>query len=201
MELLPRIDDELDTRNPLVMTLENVLPPEACLSLIGRIEALGPSAAPITTPRGPVMRPDLRNNDRVMFDDPELAGLLVDAARPRVPERLEHDWVLCGANERLRCYRYRPGQHFAPHFDGAFHRSTEERSLLTFLVYLNGCRAGGATRLLDLGIEVEPRAGLGFVFNHHLLHEGAPVLEGVKYVIRTDLMFRRRQNSSGISVY
>jgi hypothetical protein len=201
MELLPRIDDELCTGNPLVVTLENVLPPEACLGLIDRIEALGPSAAPITTSRGLVMRPDLRNNDRVMFDDPDLATRLVEAARPRVPERLEQDWVLCGANERLRCYRYRPGQHFAPHFDGAFHRSTDERSLLTFLVYLNGCRAGGSTRLLDLGIEVEPRAGLGFVFNHHLLHEGAPVLEGVKYVVRTDLMYRRSPNSKMISTH
>ena len=46
MELLPRIDDELDTRNPLVMTLEQVLTPEECVSLIDRIEALGPGAAP-----------------------------------------------------------------------------------------------------------------------------------------------------------
>ena len=169
--------------------------------LIERIEALGPSAAPVSTSRGPMMRPDLRNNDRVMFDDAELAGQLVDAVRGRVPERLENDWVLCGANERLRCYRYRPGQRFAPHFDGAFHRSTDERSLLTFLVYLNGCSAGGSTRLIDLELEVHPAPGLGLVFNHHLLHEGAPVLEGVKYVVRTDLMFRRMPNSSGISTH
>lgn len=201
MELMPRIDDELDTRNPLVMTLEQVLTPEACERLIERIEALGPSAAPISTARGPMMRPDVRNNDRVMFDDPELAGHLVDAVRGRVPERLESEWTLCGANERLRCYRYRPGQRFAPHFDGAFHRSGEERSLLTFLVYLNGCRAGGSTRLIDLELEVQPRPGLGLVFNHHLLHEGAPVLEGVKYVVRTDLMYRRAPNSSAISTH
>ncbi len=201
MELLPRIDDELDTRNPLVMTLEHVLTREACERLIERIEALGPSAAPISTSRGPMMRPDVRNNDRVMFDDAELAAHLVDAVRGRVPERLEQDWVLCGANERLRCYRYRPGQRFAPHFDGAFHRSAEERSLLTFLVYLNGCSAGGTTRLIDLELEVHPKPGLGLVFNHHLLHEGAPVLEGVKYVVRTDLMYRRLPNSSAISTH
>lgn len=199
MELLPRIDDELDTRNPLVMTLDEVLTPEECGALIERIEALGPTAAPISTARGPMMRPEMRNNDRVMFDDAALASRLVEAARERVPNRLEQDWVLCGANERLRCYRYRPGQHFAPHFDGAFHRHERERSLLTFLVYLNGCRAGGATRLLDLGLDVHPRTGLGLVFNHHLLHEGAPVLEGVKYVVRTDLMYRHSANSSAIS--
>lgn len=190
-KLLPNAEAELDTRNPLVMTVEGVLSPDECAGLIARIEALGPSAAPVTTSRGPVMRPDLRSNDRVMFDDVALAERLAAAVAGHVPERLEGDWVLSGANERLRCYRYRPGQRFAPHFDGAFHRHAGERSLLTFLVYLNGCTAGGETRLLDLGLTVHPRAGLGLVFNHHLLHEGAPVLAGVKYVVRTDLMFRR----------
>ena len=28
-----------------------------------------------------------------------------------------------------------------------------------------------------------------FIFDHELLHEGDEVKEGVKYVIRTDLMF------------
>ena len=39
---------------------------------------------------------------------------------------------------------------FAPHFDGAFVRSPNERSLLTFMVYLNECEAGGHTGFSDL---------------------------------------------------
>ena len=189
--VLPDPEEELDTRNPLVVTLEDVLSGPECAGLIARIEAAGPTAAPITTSAGFVMRPDIRNNTRVMFDDPELARRLFERVRAHVPERLEHDWLLCGANERLRCYRYEAGQYFAPHFDGAFMRSRQERSLLTFIVYLNECAAGGETGLLDLDCAVAPRAGRALLFNHHLLHEGARVHRGLKYALRSDLMYRR----------
>jgi predicted 2-oxoglutarate/Fe(II)-dependent dioxygenase YbiX len=102
------------------------------------------------------------------------------------------DWHAVGANERLRCYRYQPGQYFAPHFDGAFVRSRGERSLLTFMVYLNAVEGGGATRFPDHEVAFTPRPGAALLFNHMLLHEGAPVTAGVKYAVRSDVMFRRR---------
>jgi predicted 2-oxoglutarate/Fe(II)-dependent dioxygenase YbiX len=191
LPIVPRPDDELDHRNPLVLTLANVLSPEACRHVIERIEAAGPTPAPITTESGFVMRPDLRNNTRVMFDDAALAAQLFERVAPHVPARLEECWYLCGANERLRCYRYAPGQFFAPHFDGAFTRNRDERSLLTLIVYLNACEAGGETRFLDLELAVRPSPGAALVFNHHLLHEGARVERGIKYALRTDLMYRR----------
>lgn len=190
-KLLPHADDELDSRNPLVLTVPEVLDAHERAELVQRIEALGPTAAPISTYRGAIMRPDVRNNTRVMFDDPALAALVLERVRSALPERLERDWVLCGANERLRCYRYEPGQFFAPHFDGAFHRSPDERSLLTLLVYLNHCEAGGETRFLDLELSVAPTPGTALLFNHHLLHEGAEVKAGLKYALRSDVMYRR----------
>ncbi len=190
-EILPDPDQELDTRNPLVITVDDVLTTAECTALIARIEAAGPTVAPITTATGFVQRPDIRNNTRVIFDDPALAATLFERVRAHVPERLEGAWRLCGANERLRCYRYAPGQFFAPHFDGAFTRSDDERSLLTFMVYLNECEAGGHTNLLDLELKIAPRAGRALLFNHHLLHEGERVHRGLKYVVRSDLMYRR----------
>lgn len=189
--LLPDPAGELDSRNPLVLTLDGVLAPPECEALIARIDALGPTLAPISTGRGFVYRPDLRNNTRVMFDDATLAARLFERVRAQVPARLEAEWELVGANERLRCYRYEPGQFFGPHFDGAFARGPAERSLLTFLVYLTACEAGGETAFLDLGLQVAPRPGQALLFNHHLLHEGAPVKAGRKYVVRSDLMYRR----------
>ncbi len=191
IRILPDPVKELLTRNPLVVTVEDVLSPRECQQLIARIEAAGPTDAPITTSAGFVMRPDIRNNTRVMFDDVALAATLFERVRAHVPERLEGDWQVCGANERLRCYRYEPGQYFAPHFDGAFTRTANERSLLTFMVYLNECEAGGHTGLLDLELSVAPKAGRALLFNHHLLHEGARVVRGVKYAVRSDLMYRR----------
>lgn len=193
MNLHANPDDELDSRNPVVVTLENVLSAAECSAVIARIEAAGPTAAPITTAGGFVHRPDIRNNTRAMFDDGALAAQVYERVRPHVPERLEGEWHLCGANERLRCYRYEPGQYFAPHFDGAFVRHRDERSLLTLLVYLNDCEHGGETALIDLELRVAPRTGRALLFNHHLLHEGAPVKQGLKYVLRSDLMYRRLQ--------
>lgn len=196
LRLIPRIDDELDTRNPLIISIDDVLTADECAELITRIETIGPEAAPITTHRGFEMRPDIRNNGRVMFDDLALAQTLCDRVRAQVPERLEDEWVLSGANERLRCYRYLPGQYFAPHFDGAFRRSLEERSLLTFMVYLNDVEAGGTTNFNDLELSYTPRRGSALLFNHHLRHEGAEVQSGVKYAVRSDLMYRRVKRGS-----
>ena len=38
---------------------------------------------------------------------------------------------------------------------------------------------------------VTPREGTALIFNHDTLHEGLPVTAGVKYILRTDLMFHR----------
>jgi len=40
-------------------------------------------------------------------------------------------------------------------------------------------------------MEVVPRTGMALVFYHKMLHEGAVVLKGRKYVLRTDVMYRR----------
>ena len=191
MRILPNPDDALDTGNPLLITVDHLLSAEECRALIERIESAGPTAAPITTASGFVMRPDIRNNSRVMFDDVALAATLFERIAPHVPRRLEGEWEVCGANERLRCYRYEAGEYFAPHFDGAFVRHRDERSLLTFMVYLNDCPHGGATNFFALGYAVTPSTGTALLFNHHLLHEGAEVTAGVKYALRTDLMYRR----------
>ncbi|NMO15132.1 2OG-Fe(II) oxygenase [Pyxidicoccus fallax] len=174
---------------PFIQTLPSVLSDVECAEMIQRIESLGPAAAPITTPRGFVMRPDIRNNERVMFDDPALAADLFTRVRHCVPPTLG-SWRAVGTNERFRCYRYQPGQFFARHRDGAFIRSPQEQSLLTLLVYLNGDCEGGETRFLFPPRQVTPAPGMGLLFEHSLLHEGAEVRAGTKYVLRTDVMYR-----------
>ncbi|MBP9087255.1 MAG: 2OG-Fe(II) oxygenase [Kofleriaceae bacterium] len=181
--------DSLDHGAPLVWTIPDVLSPSECADAIARIERLGPAAAPVSTPRGYVMMPDVRNNERVMFDDIDLAARLFTRIEGSLPP------VLCamravGANERFRCYRYQPGQQFAAHFDGAYERNSHERSLLTLIVYLNDDFEGGRTAFLDFGIEAMPKVGTALVFQHLLLHEGSVVHSGVKYAMRSDIMYR-----------
>jgi len=182
--------DWLDHRGPLVQTVDGVLSPAACARLIERIEQLGPTTAPITTPRGPVMRTDIRNNERVIFDDPELARELFTRIEGAIAPTLSGMRAV-GANERFRCYRYAPGQRFAPHFDGAFIRDERQRSLLTLMVYLNEDFTGGATAFHDWDVRVVPRTGMALLFQHFLLHEGCELIAGTKYVLRSDVMYER----------
>lgn len=182
--------DSIDFSAPLHWTVEDVLTPAECQAYIEVVDCLGPTVAPITTARGPVMRTDIRNNERVMVDDPDTAAELFRRIEPHVPKTLRGMRPV-GANERLRFYRYQPGQRFAPHFDGAFIRNEAEESLLTYIIYLNEGFGGGETSFLDESLVIEPRTGRALLFQHMQLHEGCAVTEGVKYVLRTDVMYRR----------
>ena len=183
--------DSLDHSGPLVFTIDNVLSPGECAAMIDRIETLGPEVAPITTAAGPVMRTDVRNNARVMFDDHAFAKTLFDRVSSHLPQTL-CETTPVGTNERFRCYRYEVDQRFAPHYDGAFVRNETERSLLTFMVYLNEGFRGGETDFHDFGVRVVPKTGMALLFQHFLLHEGRCVNEGKKYALRTDVMYRNQ---------
>src|SRR5262245_26625373 len=102
----------VDLAKPLYLTVNDVLSPSDCASLIDRIDAAGPQVAPVSRAGGPVVDLGTRNNTRVMFDDEVLAARLFEGVRAHVPENLM-GMQASGANERLRCYRYAPGQRFA----------------------------------------------------------------------------------------
>jgi hypothetical protein len=63
------------------------------------------------------------------------------------------------------------------------------------MVYLNDDFVGGETKFyLDDGtprLDVKPERGMALVFVHRQLHEGAAVVQGRKYVLRTDVMYRQ----------
>ena len=118
----------------------------------------------------------------------------IGAAKPFLPVRLG-SWNLLGINERFRYYRYDVGQTFRQHYDGSFCRHPGEESKLTFMVYLNDHFTGGTTEFYDgdgsSRETVQPKRGMALVFRHAQLHEGAPVAQGRKYVLRTDVMYQR----------
>ena len=43
----------------------------------------------------------------------------------------------------------------------------------------------------DVACSVLPKTGSALIFNHDTLHEGQPVAKGTKYIIRSEIMFRR----------
>lgn len=184
-----------------IFTVRGFLSADECAAFIARSEAVGYGDAPITTSAGPVLNKRMRNNERVMVDDPATAAGLWERLRPFVPATIGTGWQAAGLNERFRYYRYDPGQRFDWHFDGWFERSPAERSHLTFMIYLNDGFEGGETRFRErpLGtpagtrddeFAVVPEAGMALVFVHAVLRQGAAVTAGRKYVLRSDVMYR-----------
>lgn len=171
-----------------IFTIDGVLSLEECAAYVALTEARGYEAATITTASGFAMRPDIRNNSRVILDDVERAGDLWRRVRDEIPAFVRGRQAI-GLNERFRFYRYDPGERFAPHSDGAYRRTNGEESQLTFMVYLNDGYEGGET-IFD-AVAVTPRLGMALVFEHSLLHEGSAVTRGRKYVLRSDVMYGR----------
>jgi prolyl 4-hydroxylase len=171
-----------------IYTLEDILSPEECLEYIELTEQIGYEAAPITTARGFEIRPDTRNNTRVILDDVERSDRLWQRILEQMPMTVNGRKAV-GLNERFRFYRYDPGERFAPHVDGYYRRENDEQSLLTLMVYLNEACEGGETNFLLQEVSVQPKTGMALIFDHQLFHEGAAVRSGRKYVLRSDVMF------------
>jgi hypothetical protein len=155
------------------------------------------------SPTGTAYPAGYRDNDRAVVDDAALADQLFAALQPYLPADLVDGdggrWRLAGLNPRFRFCRYRDGQSFAIHRDGAWDDGQGCRSHLTVQVYLNDADefAGGDTRFFahrgapTPTFVVRPAAGLAIVFDHRLWHDGAPVTAGEKRVLRTDVLYRR----------
>lgn len=171
---------------PPLFTVPDLLTPAECRALIDWSESLGYDDAPVSLAGGPVQRPDLRNNGRVIVDDAARADWLWARLASFIPPT-RAGLAPIGLNERLRFYRYQPGERFRWHTDGYYRRPSGERSLLTLMVYLNEVDAGGWTEFET--ISIYPITGQALVFDHMLLHQGAEVTAGRKYVLRSDILY------------
>lgn len=169
-----------------IFTISNVLSADECREQIDFAEGRGFELATIEARDGPRVDTEMRNNDRVIVDDVERADGLWSRVARFMPA-VRYARRVLGLNERLRYYRYTRGQYFDWHYDGSFERDNGEASLFTFMIYLNDAYEGGSTRFEEL--EVEGKRGMALVFEHEQLHEGAEVTAGIKYVLRSDVMY------------
>ena len=135
------------------------------------------------------MNKGVRNNDRLMIFDERIAEELFKKAAAFLPQ--EHDGhELLNFNEMLRIYKYAPGQQFKMHRDGSYIRNEKEKSFYTIMIYLNDDFEGGETEFENL-FTVAPKKGTALIFHHPLRHEGKTLISGIKYVLRTDIMYSR----------
>jgi predicted 2-oxoglutarate/Fe(II)-dependent dioxygenase YbiX len=176
--------------------VDGALTRAACEAVIAEAERRGFAAT------GGDYPPSYRDNDRLVIDDDRSARALFSTLADVLPARLERSdgttHRLQGMNGRFRLCRYRDGQSFRVHQDGAYVPTTALRSLLTCQISLSdpGEFSGGRTRFYaDRGGELlfglRPERGAAIVFDHDLWHDGEPVGSGTKYVLRTDVMYAR----------
>ncbi|PSS28043.1 hypothetical protein M430DRAFT_72651, partial [Amorphotheca resinae ATCC 22711] len=140
-----------------------------------------------------------------------LSVLNGESYRPVLGDRAitkDQRWVVTeqGVNERLRFLKYGKGQFFRAHCDSAYQTLDEkQRSFYTLHLYLNDSAQGigipvaplrgGATTFYSKDrkrrLDVDPKAGRVLIFQHRdLLHSGDDVVSGVKYSMRSDLMYQ-----------
>jgi prolyl 4-hydroxylase len=162
-----------------------------CDEFIAKSESKGYEVATVQTEAGPRVVDHIRNNNRVLYKDFALAQELWKDLAPLVPQSIGVSEAI-GLNELFRFYRYQRGQQFRKHRDQSYIRNSREASYYTFMIYLTDSFKGGETRFNDL--VVCPKKGSALVFYHFLEHEGTEVIEGIKYVLRTDIMFRLKNS-------
>lgn len=152
-----------------------------------------------------------RDNDRLLLRMTAFAELLWTRLRPLVPPEYEGMHAV-GLNPAVRFYRYNVGQRFGCHVDQSdVDPVTGFHSRFTVLVYLNDAgdselqggetifygnerdaQRGAGGRQLDVALKVSPETGAALVHGHGdrcLLHEGAEVTRGAKYLLRSDVMY------------
>lgn len=172
--------------------VEEFFTPEECKGFIDFSEKQGYEESLIRTREGEVMNKEIRDNDRVIWDNPQIAEQIWEMVKDMLPADID-GYEPIGLNERFRFYRYKDGQQFKPHVDGSFRRSETETSKITLLIYLNEDFEGGNTTLVLEGEEIKPKEGMLFLFEHRIMHCGRPVTEGTKYVLRTDVMYKLKE--------
>ncbi|KAI0048548.1 hypothetical protein FA95DRAFT_1034289 [Auriscalpium vulgare] len=213
---------------PGAFMLTNVLGVNECVELIKMAEGVGMVADQPIAGSAAGMVSILAHNviwlaDTTFIDT--FYARMVPLLNPRVA-----GGAVRGINARFRIYRYRPGSIYRPHIDGAWPKSALGTSptgtptyiydsdptlysRYTLLIYLNDDFSGGCTTYFTpstsgTGLDawpVRPVAGAALVFPHgategSLLHEGSPVTDGAKYVIRTEVLYEVERGERGVEV-
>ena len=194
---------------PGAFQLLNLLAADECARLVAMTERLGYlEDAAVSLPRS------IRHNHSATWiaDDVTIERLWLGCREPVCKSDDFGGKQPLGLNARLRFYRYAAGDYFAAHTDGSWPGSRvvdgklldnafdDRWSQLSFLLFLSEDFEGGATRFYLDGrddsncVDVRTPLGGALCFPHgshplHCVHGSQPIISGVKYIIRSDVLF------------
>lgn len=163
---------------------------------------------------GPAKGEAYRDNDRISVNDTHLADLIWESGLNKLFVDITiRGKAAVGLNPNIRFYRYKVGQRFGRHIDESVDLGDGRHTHYTLLIYLSGSpQSKGKSDVKSLGntdplvggetvfygsrnkvvAEVAPAEGMALVHIHGdkcMLHEARNVTKGVKYVLRSDVVF------------
>lgn len=195
-----------------IITINNFFKPDLCQDLIKSFETkLNLETTPLIKSKDYAAR----YNDRALVTDLKSADTLwqymkhILASNPYEDPQLQQEVVdifqyAIGLNPQLRIYRYTQGHHFGAHYDDSVicevppDGRSKGKTQWTLLVYLTGddeFKGGGTIFYPDDGsdaLNIHPSKGLALLHKHGdacLRHEAELVKKGVKWVLRSDVVF------------
>lgn len=145
-----------------------------------------------------------RNNDRIVEDNVSLSTMLFNLLKSLDIVAKETKKNIIGVNERIRFCRYQKNQLFSKHQDGVYYPNAEQESKYTFLLYLNGKESfeAGETEFYHSNSDerpikiITPKKGKLVIFDHLIWHKGAKVIQGNKYILRSDIIVERNSQTT-----
>lgn len=174
--------------DPLIV--ENIFSKEDCKNLIYVSEHIGYTPASCYTVNG-VEHFDfnMRKSLRCILDDVNVAKFIEEKIKDYIPQ-VYNEKKFHSVNERLRFLKYDGSGHFAKHVDGNY-SDDKRQSFITILIYLNEGYKGGFTRyyLNNTMTTIIPKTGMICLMDQEIEHDVPELTEGIKYVIRTELMY------------
>ncbi|XP_059304880.1 uncharacterized protein LOC132056619 isoform X1 [Lycium ferocissimum] len=195
-----------------LITVQNFFTPAESQAFVKAAESLG---FVHQGSLGPAYGEAYRDNDRVSMNDPDLADAMWRAGLNKLFSDIKiRGKVAVGLNPNIRFYRYKAGQRFGRHIDESVDIGEGKRTHYTLLIYLSGgsksktkvdkdsqgslseTLVGGETVFYGprnaLVAEVPPTEGMALLHIHGdkcMLHEARNVTKGIKYVLRSDVVF------------
>ncbi|KAK9687110.1 hypothetical protein K7432_014908 [Basidiobolus ranarum] len=178
---------------PFIKVIDDVYTVEECKRLIRLSEYHGYSDEPTNKFGQIVNSPRIRNNRNVNIEN----GFETHELWSRIKEHIPQYWMdkpVVGLSKSLRFSKYTPDQYFYAHTDTSFYDESNSGSRISVVLYLNDeDLEGGHTRFFSVEtmefIDIVPKAGRVLVFEHEISHAGLSVKQGVKYCLRTDVMY------------
>ena len=184
-----------------IFTIRDLLSKNECQNLILTAKKLGFQQAGLAIGQDIYrIKEKTRNNKRVIFEDKNLAENLWKRMAHLADKKFKN-YQVSELNWRFRIYEYPTGGIFAPHVDERMDLGDGKMSLFTFMIYLNDNLKGGETTFFERRKSgskklianriIRPRTGMGLAFDHLLFHEGSVVTKGKKYVLRSDIIYKK----------